>query len=635
MNRRGELVFRMPVTQELTPALIRGLLDQFIRTSSDLDAFLLDYFPAVYGNLSSGMDRTSRVNLLLRQESLAEILKHLVERLEPKKREQLDAMLTPQPPPNSPNLPAEVAHKASSLPLVFFVYDDKDEPLIEELLRQLAPSERRQLLRTFSRRNIRPGEDWRRTTMLHMEQAALIVPVISSELLADQTFESFAQQAQRLARQGCTVIPLLARPAMWEQTLFGPLQPLPTDRRFIGTRSRPDREVVLVEIVQALLHAVQGAPRPAPDACAPVDKAEPVPAQSGPTFQGSQPFRVPTPEVQGLVVPSESDEPLLPKLELPPSFFLHLSDLHFSSAHQVTPFIDALEADLQELQRLVPRLDGVVISGDLTQVADRSEFAAAEEFVRELRQTYKLGPQQVILVPGNHDGSWACSRAAYPEPLTPNAKPDETNYKRRFEAFADFYQALCGQPYPLEFERQAMLHPLAAHRVLFLGLNSAWQCDHRPEHRGRAAINEVALSSALRTIRREPSYADWLKVAVWHHPVQSDGEDRIRNTGFLDRLAQAGFRLGMHGHMHSAQLGQHTYDVTANGRKLRLVGAGTFGAPTKDWRHGVPLQYQILCIQRAQVKVLSRCRENPEGPWRGDGRWVVGTQARTYYELDL
>lgn len=326
---------------------------------------------------------------------------------------------------------------------------------------------------------------------------------------------------------------------------------------------------------------------------------------------------------------------LLPPLDLPPTFFLHLSDLHFQSTRQVTLFIDALEADLNELSDLVPRLDGVVLSGDLTQVATPAEFTAAEAFLRELRNIYKLRPQQLVLVPGNHDGNWDRSRAAYPDPLPPGSQPDEMHYQKRFEAFANFYQSVCEQSYPLEFERQATLHQFEANKVLFLGLNSAWQCDHLPEHQGRASIHEGALASGLQIVRREPRYTDWLKIAVWHHPVQSDGEDRIKNIGFLDRLAQAGFRLGMHGHMHMAQTTQHAYDMTANGRRLRLLGAGTFGAPTRDWRSGIPLQYQILCIQKARFKVLSRCRDNPEGPWRADGRWVVGAETRSYYEDDL
>lgn len=46
------------------PAL-RALLGQVLRTASDLDAFLLDYFPDVYRRTSMGMDRLARENLLL------------------------------------------------------------------------------------------------------------------------------------------------------------------------------------------------------------------------------------------------------------------------------------------------------------------------------------------------------------------------------------------------------------------------------------------------------------------------------------------------------------------------------------------------------------------------------------------
>lgn len=44
---------------------VRRLLEGVLRTDSDLMAFLLDYFPEVYRRISSGMDRTSKHNLLL------------------------------------------------------------------------------------------------------------------------------------------------------------------------------------------------------------------------------------------------------------------------------------------------------------------------------------------------------------------------------------------------------------------------------------------------------------------------------------------------------------------------------------------------------------------------------------------
>lgn len=656
---------------------LRWAVEESFPTLSALDAFLRYFFPNIHGQLSSGMDWTARLNLLFTSESLEIIGEALLANFSPDRSWPLQKPLTDKGWGSGPGLgisndrlalieylrkrkgPSVVPTAGEAdpeavvvpppdtgPPLLFLEYDDEDRSLVDELLRQLRPLENQAIFRTFHRGLIRPGEEWQKETAARLGQAMVIVAIISSDLLASERFAPFAREAQRLARQGRSVIPLLARPAIWEKTQLGHLEPLPADRRFLSARSRSERDLALVEIAQALAFATQ-----------PPTSGASTPESPTKSIRPNQPVAVNAHRTTSAAAVSvgTATEPLRPRLALPTSYVLHLSDLHFKSARQVTPWIDLLEADLDQIKDEVPRLDAVVVSGDLTQVADRAEFAAAEDFLRELRSTYGLGPQQVILVPGNHDGSWTASQAAYPSDLSgalalthsserqllhslnppPIPEPNEALYTRRFEAFANFYQAVCGQPYPLDFHRQATLHPFPAQKLLFVGLNSASQCDHLPKHQGRATMDTEAISPALRTIRREPTYADWLKIAVWHHPVQSDGEDRLKNTGFLDRLAQAGFRLGMHGHLHSAQLSQHAYDVVAEGRRIRLLGAGTFGAPTKEWRSGVPLQYQILRIEGAHVKVLSRCRDNPDGPWRGDGRWVVGAEARTYYEIDL
>ncbi|HNN92638.1 MAG TPA: metallophosphoesterase [Pseudomonadota bacterium] len=336
-----------------------------------------------------------------------------------------------------------------------------------------------------------------------------------------------------------------------------------------------------------------------------------------------------------------AERPPQVELKLPSSYILHLSDLHFVESGQINTFLQTLEADLQDLKAEIPRLDGIVVSGDLTQRATAAEFAQAAEFLRELRSILKLPRQQLVLVPGNHDGSWDVSREAYPENTRDRPgkevreQPNTQRYRERFQSFADCYAEVTGQPYSLDFDRQAILHEFPEQKLLFLGLNSAWQCDHLQMHRGRAAIHAEALSRALRTLQGEATYRDWLKVAVFHHPVQSDGEDRIKNSGFLDRLAQAGFRLALHGHVHAPQFGLHPYEIVVEGRKVQVIGAGTFGAPTKEWRSGVPLQYQILCFAGPTLTVRSRCRPNPEGPWQADGRFRHGTEARSYYTIEL
>lgn len=52
---------------------LRALLFDVLRTDSDLEAFLLDYFPDVKRRVSSGMIRDAKVNLLLEVEDLEQI----------------------------------------------------------------------------------------------------------------------------------------------------------------------------------------------------------------------------------------------------------------------------------------------------------------------------------------------------------------------------------------------------------------------------------------------------------------------------------------------------------------------------------------------------------------------------------
>ncbi|MCP4700521.1 MAG: hypothetical protein GY862_27265, partial [Gammaproteobacteria bacterium] len=49
------------------------------------------------------------------------------------------------------------------------------------------------------------------------------------------------------------------------------------------------------------------------------------------------------------------------------------------------------------------------------------------------------------------------------------------------------------------------------------------------------------------------------------------------------RLAQSGFSVAFHGHIHKAETDAYQYDHGAGGgRRIHIVCAGTFGAPTRD-----------------------------------------------------
>ena len=91
------------------------------------------------------------------------------------------------------------------------------------------------------------------------------------------------------------------------------------------------------------------------------------------------------------------------------------------------------------------------------------------------------------------------------------------------------------------------------------------------------------------------------------------------------------------GRGHSQALIGHRHDVVHGGRRVDLVGAGTFGAPVREWVPGYPLQYQLLQIEGQRMTVHTRRREEPNGAWKPDARWLqgAGKDPLPRYEIDL
>jgi predicted MPP superfamily phosphohydrolase len=315
---------------------------------------------------------------------------------------------------------------------------------------------------------------------------------------------------------------------------------------------------------------------------------------------------------------------------------LHLSDLHFATNDQATVSYAQLAADLRQ-QGVTDRLDALVVSGDLVNRAEPAEYDAARLFLEYLMSGFGLAARQIVLVPGNHDVSWSLAEAGYslrkrsqqrgglpPGTFIEHGTDvievrDEEAYRRRFQPFADFYRLVKGVEYPLHYLDQATLD-VPDPRFLILGLNSAWEIDHHfPD---RASINAEALAQAL--LKLGPASADQLRIAVFHHPIHSGEDSRIRDAAFLQQLAVHGFCLALHGHVHRADAALYRYDRAIGGRQIEIVAAGTLGAPTHDWVPNYPLQYNLLLVAPDKITIETRCRYEVNGAWAPDARWPQG-----------
>ncbi len=315
---------------------------------------------------------------------------------------------------------------------------------------------------------------------------------------------------------------------------------------------------------------------------------------------------------------------------------LHLSDLHFSTKDQAIVSYSQLATDLREQQ--VDALDALIVSGDLVNRAAPTEYDAARVFLERLMTGFSLSAHQVALVPGNHDVSWEASEAAYHLEKRARVRPapapetyidhgggiielrNEDSYRLRFQAFAALYRAIKGVDYHLAYEEQATIDDLPEQGLCILGLNSAWQIDHH--YKDRASIHAEALANAIERL------GTWmpgeLRIATFHHPLNSGEDSRIVDSAFMQQLAAAGFQLVLHGHVHKEGSELFRYDRNEGGRQIEVVAAGTFGAATREWVPGYPLEYNLLLIGDREIIVETRCRREINGAWQPYARWTQG-----------
>lgn len=329
-------------------------------------------------------------------------------------------------------------------------------------------------------------------------------------------------------------------------------------------------------------------------------------------------------------------------------YILHLSDIHLGTSKDALIYRNQLELDLIKNLK-VHRLDYLVISGDIANYSLPEEYDAAYEMINEMVKKFGLDSDRIIVAPGNHDLNWELSKKAYnfvyqsdlPAQLQDSQKisggdegvliRNEKEYQRRFEYFNQhFYEKISGGvSYPQNYADQGVLHIFPNDCLVFLVLNSCWEIDHH--YRNRASINMEALSHSLEKLL-DDKYNNWLKIAVWHHPVH--GQEAMKND-FLEQLAEHDFKIIMYGHTHQAKNDFFRYEYK---RDINLIGAGTFGAPLHEQMPSIPLQYNLLIFDtklRNTIRVETRKKEKPDGAWSADARWGNKNNPKPRYTIQL
>ena len=236
---------------------------------------------------------------------------------------------------------------------------------------------------------------------------------------------------------------------------------------------------------------------------------------------------------------------------------VHLSDLHFG---RIDPgLVDPLRRAVVEL-----RPDLVAISGDFTQRARRSQFAAARAFVNSLATN-------TLVVPGNHD-----------IPLY--------NVLARFATPLARYREYISDDLEPEYRDEEMI---------VVGVNTA-----RSLAIGEGRISERQVEGVLRRLAAAP--ASLIRVIVTHHPFDlPPGVEERRLLGrsamAMARLTEANADLFLSGHLHISHVSHAVDRYEIAGHSALIVQAGTVSTRSR----GEQPSFNVLRLKRPEI-VLSR-----------------------------
>lgn len=337
---------------------------------------------------------------------------------------------------------------------------------------------------------------------------------------------------------------------------------------------------------------------------------------------------------------------------------LHISDLHRTPNAKISnaELLSALLSDRDSYTRgdkPIRAPDAIVVSGDVVQGVSlkasksqptlQDQYAEAEAFLSDLAKEMVGGDRaKVIIVPGNHDIDWQVAKSAMQlvevEDLPKNVlnalqEPDslfrfswstrevfrivdQAKYDTRFDAFWKFFGSFYANASGLlrvTPKSDANIFSLHEGRIGVAAFNSCHGNDCFAFH---GAIPAKVIAQTHLDMRALGPFE--LSVAVWHHNL----EGPPYRTDYMDieivrAMIGRGFRVGMYGHQHRAQISAQSLRLAAS-ETMAILGTGALCAGGPELPNGSHRQYSIIEInddlRSAQVHVREVMDSDMFGP---------------------
>lgn len=327
---------------------------------------------------------------------------------------------------------------------------------------------------------------------------------------------------------------------------------------------------------------------------------------------------------------------------------LHISDLHFGSEHIWSSTISKNQAKLDTVSairtafqqhNIQPKSIGaIVLSGDVSDRGpSQDRYSAAKRFLDSLFTYTATSPDNLVMVPGNHDVV-RHQLVDGQQPFDPTSKEFMT--REAEQEYHAFVEDIYGRPSAVtrirrfEFRRNSLN---------FLQLNSTLPKDNLTKEYGFLGQDPIRFLQYLERLAEDaPADRPVTNICVQHHhliptvdeeqyvrePYDSSSPDSIPSpvsllldaSRVIDWCRQYRVRFVLHGHQHKFKmrfLGDDSREQGDRAFLTHVIGAGSLGATwTLD---GAPNGFNLLDFsdddgQRVHVRAFAVTRTQTKEP---------------------
>lgn len=271
-------------------------------------------------------------------------------------------------------------------------------------------------------------------------------------------------------------------------------------------------------------------------------------------------------------------------------FLVHLSDIHFpDTGGDYYDLDDNLRNEVEiDLKALLDEVDcppdAILVTGDIAKAGAGSEYAIATDWLQTLHNTLGCPPQNVWVVPGNHDADRRVVKENQALKLVRDAVSDEPETTRAAK-LSDLLRSSDGlffsplteynrfaAPYQCEISARtpywdSELEGLGGINLRLRGMNSTLMCNMpgKRDEPGALILGEFQVP------RRLPGA---VQLSLCHHPI-----DWLWDASSVGALLDRSTQIQLFGHVH-----EHQVDV--NDSRIRLVAGAVHPHRSHDWAPG-------------------------------------------------